>query len=139
MTLVDCLDSVLMLYAYISPDQENGIIKWSIIEKKQRSTYPTEQTVDLGLETPDQSPYQTPTAALGTIEPDHADYKNDLLLADVSKKARDVIPELEAAAELVEPGPRAQSREQQMLRDKGHTISSLSISLTLLSILVALR
>ena len=143
MTLVDCLDSVLMLYAYAAPDQESRLLRWSLLDDKRSESVDTEQT---GEEETTSNVRNTPSShidstPLGTLEQDDPDTKCDLLPIDPSTRS----PGFSSAPDPLQPvrtlGPEGQvhSRGQQLLRNKGQMISSLSISLTLLSILVALR
>ena len=142
MTLVDCLDSVLMLFAYAAPDQGTGMFKWSVIEDKDTKQRHMEQPGALGALEPElQCPELTRTAAtaLETVEVDDGDNKNDLLTGGTSTAAYVSTSGPQARAETAKPNDHKQSRAQRMIRNKGQMISSLSISLTLLSILVALR
>lgn len=125
MTLVDSLDSVLMLYAYAQPDLRSGPKRRFLLFTRDEQT-PTGITLD-GPETSDADLVvsinnETPISSSG--EPDIEVYKPHDTDAS-SLKAGGVASEVD-------------TERARIIAAKISTISSLSISLTLLSIAVAL-
>jgi high-affinity nickel-transport protein len=127
MTLVDSLDSVLMLYAYAGPTQDPSISKFALTFKDDKSVLPAEGSSNELVPTLSADPNVPLVAETGEpIEPS----------AETGPNPKTVSPQ----SDTVERGPPLQNtREQRLLASKANTISSLSITLTLLSILVALR
>lgn len=131
MTLVDSLDSVLMLYAYAGPTQDPSISRFALTydDKKVRED---EETVLVPTLSNDPN-FPIAGSSVETAPPMEA------LVSPGGdpEDSRKVLPPTTVPAE--EPHVQPTSREERVLASKANTISSLSITLTLLSILVALR
>lgn len=129
MTLVDSLDSVLMLYAYAGPTQDSSISKFALTFKDDKPSI--EQEVEPSNE----------LLPVLSVDP------NTPLVTSDGQPIDQPLDQQEPS----QPKPTAQinlsddergspvNRKQRVLANKANTISSLSITLTLLSILVALR
>lgn len=143
MTLVDSLDSILMLYAYAGPSQDSSISKFALtyddkppVAEEETSLVPT---LSASADT------NSPAVAGDGISIEHdSDAAPQTASAeeqpDATKPA--IIPSSTSVDSQirVEAGPSSpQTHQQRVLASKANTISSLSITLTLLSILVALR
>jgi high-affinity nickel-transport protein len=109
MSLVDSLDSILMLYAYATPHVSSDSKKFAIFAT------PTPTKHDVELSGVNEMAFTT-TAQTDTAQ---EDTKN--------------------VVETLDPHTNPLSREPEVLVSKADTMSSLSITLTVLSILVALR
>ena len=133
MTLVDSLDSILMLYAYAGPSQDPTISKFALTFENDQKTpllSSEEQIFDQEL---------LPTVS---AEPNAAVVQEDGtrvagVEADTTSKV--VVPAAPTSGDCGAGPAMTPSRQQVVLASKANTISSLSITLTLLSILVALR
>lgn len=99
MTLVDSLDSVLMLYAYASPSRSTSEGKISLFQPQKHET-----------KTGEESEYRP-------------------LLTDAE----------DTEAYLQHPSARSTDLPDEVINNKLNVMSSLSITLTALSIVVALR
>ncbi|OCB86287.1 NicO-domain-containing protein [Sanghuangporus baumii] len=128
MTLVDSADSVLMLYAYAGvPDRA-----FALVEKR----IPTGKNVSEIVEdiTPDDAT-PAPVSPLGHISSSQPE-----ALVKTSKP-NSIIEDIEATPDLLHNDERDRGNEsvltQRARRVKQHTMSDLSIALTLISILVA--
>ena len=122
--MVDSLDSILMLYAYAGPTQDPSISKFALTFDKKVALPAAEEDVPV-LNQESTSPPLSPIE-----REEEEDTTKPTVFSEVT----------EADVNAVEVGPSApQTREQKLLATKANTISSLSITLTLLSILVALR
>jgi high-affinity nickel-transport protein len=130
MSLVDSLDSVLMLYAYAQPELKTGG-KWRLFKSRKVVLDETPESVEEGG-------VVLPVEVEVEIEEEDDDHKS-------SKDGKAPLPQDPAAANYGSCSKAAiaqvderDERAERMLAAKTVTISSLSISLTLLSILVAL-
>jgi high-affinity nickel-transport protein len=138
MTLVDSLDSVLMLYAYAGPTQDPTISKFAL-------TFNNDQKMPLLLDQDrqvedDQALVPTLLGDPNAIVTQEDGTPVNGTERDASFKPAPVGTPLPSAEADHEAGPTApQTRAEMVLASKANTISSLSITLTLLSILVALR
>lgn len=131
MTLVDSADSILMLYAYAGvPDHA-----FSLFEKHTITVTDTSGGSERIISSSDPD---------GSTEPDRS-LTPDTDAEPLTKrtKIQDQIGDIEAAPELLHDPVLEGSDDTQMdrrkLRVKQHTMSGLSIALTLISILVAFR
>lgn len=160
MSLVDTLDSILMLYAYAQPDLRAGperkvALFIRIDDEKDAPAYPEAAAVTVEAEARES---QESGASHGTqVEPQAgvSDAKTQPKTPDSPETAVSVLPTESAPSAQPEYGGQGHShghllikvnsideraeRAQRVIEAKTATISSLSISLTLLSILVALR
>lgn len=128
MTLVDSLDSVLMLYAYVAPTQDPDIKRFAL-------TFDDSKRVERIADYHD-SPVNDPNVPI-LAENDEIIIENERL-EDPSKPMVDQAQSDVVVGE-IESGPSQPKIQEQVIMDtKANTISSLSIVLTLLSILVAL-
>lgn len=138
MTLVDSLDSVLMLYAYAGPIQDPTIGKFAL-------TFKNDQTLPRLLDQDGQEEQDREFVPTLATDPNGVVTRNDGTTiardgSDDSSKPLSATPRDAGTVPDHEAGPSVRrSREQKVLDSKANTISSLSITLTLLSILVALR
>jgi len=140
MTLVDSLDSVLMLYAYAGPTQDPNISKFAL-------TFNNDQKVSLVQDQQDQTERDQellPTLSANLNEAIVQEDGTHITDVEGDRKAKSVAPPSAVVSTNIhtssEAGPSAPlTRTELVLANKANTISSLSITLTLLSILVALR
>ncbi|KAL5499040.1 hypothetical protein ACEPAH_1558 [Sanghuangporus vaninii] len=128
MTLVDSIDSVLMLYAYAGvPDRA-----FALVEKRIPTGKNVSEIVE-DINPNDATP--SPTSQL-----DHVSSSQPELLVKTSKR-NSITEDVEATPELLHDDERNRGDEsvlaQRAHRVKQHTMSDLSIALTLISILVA--
>ncbi|KAL5481000.1 hypothetical protein ACEPAI_9941 [Sanghuangporus weigelae] len=128
MTLVDSVDSVLMLYAYAGvPDRA-----FALVEKRIPAGKIVSEIVE-NIAPDDATP--VPASPL-----DHASSSQPEPLVKASKR-NSTIEDVEATPELLHDNERDRGDEsvltQRARRVKQHTMSDLSIALTLISILVA--
>ncbi|KAL5523100.1 hypothetical protein ACEPAF_1367 [Sanghuangporus sanghuang] len=128
MTLVDSADSVLMLYAYAGvPDRA-----FALVEKR----IPTGKNVSEIVE--DITPDDATPAPVSPL--DHISSSQPEALVKTSKP-NSIIEDIEATPDLLHNDERDRGDEsvltQRARRVKQHTMSDLSIALTLISILVA--
>jgi high-affinity nickel-transport protein len=137
MTLVDSLDSVLMLYAYAGPTQDPTISKFAL-------TFNNDQKSPLLLGQDHRAEEDQRLVPTLLRDPNAVVTQEDGTPVngterDASLKPAPMKP-LSTSETDREVGPSApQTRAEMVLASKANTISSLSITLTLLSILVALR
>lgn len=129
MSLVDTLDSILMLYAYAQPDLRSGPgRKLALFVREKNLTLPAYSgEVD---QEPVLSSSEPAVARISSRDSD-PDAKPVLLSSPAQLEA----PVDSAKIDTVDP---RDERTARVLAAKTATMSSLSISLTLLSILVAL-
>lgn len=137
MSLVDTLDSILMLYAYAQPDlRTEG--KLALFERDKKAPLPSSEEVERvssgDPEQGDPSKLQPPT-----YDSEVERVSGDPEQGDPPKlqpsNYDSTEPESSAAVVVVD---EAQERRGRLLAAKTATMGSLSISLTLLSIVVAL-
>ncbi|ORY22758.1 high-affinity nickel-transport protein-domain-containing protein [Naematelia encephala] len=128
MTLVDSLDSVLMLYAYAAPALGTQQRRLAVFEDRKT---PLPVTLP-DLETPPV------TVELLNSNPPTAEIEEDDVVkpTDDATKPTGLDQEQEPGQHL--PEDTSTSNRQRVLNGKANTMSTLSIILTLLSILVAL-
>lgn len=134
MTLVDSLDSVLMLYAYAGPTQDATISKFALTFNDKKVAL-DEETILV----PTLSNDHDPNLPIEGIDEE----AGPSTVTGASNANEQVGPSQKVSsttsASGVPSGSEPSTREQRVLASKANTISSLSITLTLLSILVALR
>lgn len=121
MSLVDSLDSILMLYAYAMPDSDpEG--RLALFEDRKTPSTPS-----------DLDPTPIVLGTVETAEEHVEEHEEDVDKARTEKLAKAVLHR--ELGEQAEPSGRA----QRVLNTKARTMSTLSILLTIISILVALR
>ena len=122
MTLVDSLDSVLMLYAYAAPQPGSDMLKMMFFIEPP----------------PESSPSETPTSALVSHNEETADEAMDVkAMMPVDSVQADATQVLDSSQ--VPGASHTAETPSTFISRKAQTISSLSIILTVLSILVAFR
>jgi len=130
MSFVDSLDSVLMLYAYASPSRSTPEGKIGLFQSRKIKL--DEEADRLVLE---EAP-QSPTSA--NME-DNIAIREDSAPIDNSKDGKlDSLPVL-PTLDMNEASPSHSRPDTQAIDSKKQVISSLSVTLTALSIIVALR
>ncbi|KAL5522680.1 hypothetical protein ACEPAG_8698 [Sanghuangporus baumii] len=132
MTLVDSVDSVLMLYAYAGvPDRAFALVEKRIPNGKNVS----EIVEDIIPDDVTPAPASPPASLLDRVSSTQPEP-----LANASKR-NSTIEDVEATPVLLHDDERDRGNEsvltQRARRVKQHTMSDLSIALTLISILVA--
>lgn len=141
MSLVDTLDSILMLYAYAQPDlkvnrrfklftRDHGLPAYSATEPLVQAEPLSPTTSGLASSREVERVNSRPTADVERVNS-----------RDSDSKTKPTSPPIEAHAETIvkiNPTDPRDERTQRVLAAKTATMSSLSISLTLLSIVVAL-
>lgn len=120
MSLVDSLDSVLMLYAYAQPDLRSDPKRRFLLWTAREEDMPMDGTIEV-----------VPTTEAEVVNEEDPHTKPTSPSADDDSAVKLLDPEVTAVDEAAEARARS-------LEAKTATISSLSISLTLLSIVVAL-
>lgn len=144
MSLIDSADSVLMLYAYAgAPDRTRALFERRKLRSGQAEAAETVINNAAAAEelVPEYSKMQSQDAKenldavemRGGVEADIEEVKGDLTASDA--------PHAEANANDVENAsvPPEHDAAEAVVRTKQHTMSDLSILLTLVSILVAFR
>lgn len=137
MSLVDSLDSILMLYAYATPDSTSPEGKLALLQHPDYKDFQVEETVATTL-----------TAEGGQTE-GHLIEQIDVPQGEIERlETEDNLKaktgnEISVEEERVGGSSRVDNiggaRNERVMKAKANTMSSLSIILTLLSILVALR
>jgi high-affinity nickel-transport protein len=141
MTLVDSLDSILMLYAYAGPSQDSSISKFALTYDDKPPVAEEETSlVPVLSAAPDPNTPVVSTGGLPIVQDTTASTAPTTEEPGAGKANLGPSAGARDSQTQVEAGPSApQTRQQRVLASKANTISSLSITLTLLSILVALR
>lgn len=139
MSLVDSLDSILMLYAYATPDSTSPEGKLALLQypdPNYKDSY-LEETVATTL------PAEDGQTEGHVIEPtDIPQGETEGLETEDNIKAKtgsEILAEEERVGGPSRVDGSGGVRNERVMKAKANTMSSLSIILTLLSILVALR
>lgn len=139
MSLVDSLDSILMLYAYATPDTTSPEGKLALLQ------YPDLDHKDSYLE----ETVATALPAEGGQTERHVIEQTDIPQGEIerletednikAKTGNEILVEEERVGGPSRVDSNGGVRNERVIKAKANTMSSLSIILTLLSILVALR
>jgi high-affinity nickel-transport protein len=133
MSFVDSLDSVLMLYAYASPSRSTPEGKIGLFQSTKIKL--DEESDRLVL----QETHISPTT--GTVEND-IPIREDSAPIDKTKDSKSQVMEslpVLPTLDMNEASPSHSGTDTQAIDTKKQVISSLSVTLTALSIIVALR
>jgi high-affinity nickel-transport protein len=128
MSLVDSLDSILMLYAYAAPSRSTPEGRISLFQKSDGLPSQAEDANNELLSMP-----IVPTSSTGVLGEVSGDGAKDIEPLVKGPEGSSIIPPIASSAS--ESDEVVNSR---IVEIKTHAISSLSIVLTLLSILLAL-
>ncbi|OCF39887.1 high-affinity nickel-transporter [Kwoniella heveanensis CBS 569] len=137
MSLVDSLDSILMLYAYATPSTSTAEGKIALLQSYEP---------DLKRDEAEDQEHEAITKPLGnqrkgSAKTQHDNEQRSGDLSETTPGSATAAETTEAATTSAEEGllrEGGSSRQERILSVKTNTMSSLSIILTLLSILVAL-
>jgi high-affinity nickel-transport protein len=133
MTLVDSLDSILMLYAYAPMEKDDKDGRWtmfySIVSNKSVDVLPNEEEVNVPILAQHQA---IPAEEQGS---DSTDKKAPISASQSSPPTKSATQSTSLSAIAVDD--KSDYAIRRKLAAKASTMSSLSISLTLLSIIVA--
>jgi high-affinity nickel-transport protein len=133
MSFVDSLDSVLMLYAYASPSRSTPEGKIGLFQSTKIKL--DEEADRLVLED------TRPSSTTGIVEADVATREDSAPIdktKDSKSQVMDSLPVL-PTLDMNEASPSHSGPDIQAIDTKKQVISSLSVTLTALSIIVALR
>jgi high-affinity nickel-transport protein len=130
--MVDSLDSVLMLYAYAAPSQDQSVKRFAMFFNSDKVDTGTEVTPEVPDEMDPNLPILHHDQVDPTVQSEDQPKSQKPVLANTGTDA-------DVEATTSSGGIAPESGERRVLDAKANTISSLSITLTILSILVALR
>jgi high-affinity nickel-transport protein len=133
MSFVDSLDSVLMIYAYASPSRSTPEGKIGLFQSTKIEL--DEEANRLVLEE------AQPVLTTDVVEDEHATRENPApsdKTKDSKSQVMDSLPVL-PTLDMNEASPSHSGPDTQAIDTKKQVISSLSVTLTALSIIVALR
>jgi high-affinity nickel-transport protein len=135
MSLVDSLDSVLMLYAYASPQRNSPEGKLSVFYRSENALPPLISPIHPRQDTGEEAVTVLPTDEEVEVDVDRGKKTGPKCDANVTAKA-----EGEPTVPLGDMDAQPMDYHARKVMDaKASTMSSLSITLTVLSIIVALR
>jgi high-affinity nickel-transport protein len=137
MTMVDSLDSILMLYAYASPSRLSPEGRLAFFQDRKGELQPTAREEEEGAASAEllpDLPIEGVSATLAHAQDELQEEQDKSLQAHGPAKTAALDPE-----PLRNPDPAPDAKTRRMLESKTNAISSLSITLTVLSILVAFR